>query len=173
MSDAPDVIAVDDEEELRHVIARYLGRHGITVRTAADAVELDRLVAERRPDIVLLDVVMPGEDGVSVARRLRAADPALGLVMLTAAGDVIDRVVGLEIGADDYMAKPFDLRELLARIRSLHRRLGTMPATAGTPQAPRRVHRPPPGSPAACRSARSPSTRPVAGCSMPRAAKCR
>ena len=114
-------MVVDDEADLRIMVAEYLSRHGFTVRTAADARELDACMTEASPDLLILDVNMPGEDGFSIARRLRASSD-VPILMLTAADEVVDRVVGLELGADDYLTKPFDLRELRARIQTVLRR---------------------------------------------------
>jgi DNA-binding response OmpR family regulator len=127
MADAPRVIIVDDEPGLRDMVAEYLGKHGMAVRVADGGPALDRCLAEGPADLLLLDVNMPGEDGFTVARRLRAAGDDVAIIMVTAADDVIDRVVGLEIGADDYVTKPFDLRELRARMRSVLRRGRTTP----------------------------------------------
>jgi two-component system LytT family response regulator len=121
----PYIITVDDEEDLREPVAAYLREQGLDVDEADGGVELDQILARRTPALVVLDVTMPVEDGFSIARRLRASHPAIGIIMLTARRDVIDRVVGLELGADDYIMKPFEPRELLARIRSVARRLGT------------------------------------------------
>jgi DNA-binding response OmpR family regulator len=112
---------VDDEPELRRVLVEYLTKHSFLVRAAAGGAELDALLAEDAADMLILDINMPGEDGISIARRIHAAS-ATPILMLTAADAVVDRVVGLEIGADDYMTKPFDLRELLARVRAILRR---------------------------------------------------
>ncbi|MBX3566047.1 MAG: response regulator [Sphingomonas sp.] len=120
---APYIIMVDDEEDLREPIAAYLREQGVEVGEAGGGAELDTLLLRRVPALVVLDVTMPEEDGFSIARRLRARYESLGIVMLTARRDVIDRVVGLELGADDYVMKPFEPRELLARIRSVLRRL--------------------------------------------------
>jgi two-component system, OmpR family, response regulator len=133
--EARHILVVDDEPELRRVLAEYLTKHGFLVRTAADGAELDALLAEEAADLLILDINMPGEDGISIARRIRAGS-ATPILMLTAADAVVDRVVGLEIGADDYMTKPFDLRELLARIRAVLRRTqraGTRPSAAALP----------------------------------------
>ena len=119
--DSGRLIVVDDEPDLRSMIAEYLGKHGFTVRTAAGGGELDAHLSAEPADLLILDVNMPGEDGFAVARRIRATSK-LPILMLTAADDIVDRVVGLEIGADDYLTKPFDLRELRARIRALLRR---------------------------------------------------
>ncbi len=123
MANEPHIIVVDDEPGIREMIAEYLGSHGFRVDTAADAVSFRELHAARPADLVILDINMPGEDGLSVARWLRGRSKT-GIIMLTAAGEVIDRIIGLEIGADDYLSKPFDLRELRARIRTVLRRLG-------------------------------------------------
>ena len=127
------IAIVDDEPDLREGVATYLRRHGFAVSEADGGEALSQLMAERGVDLVVLDINMPGEDGFSIARRLRAAGP-VGIVMLTANTDLVDRVTGLEVGADDYLSKPFELRELLARIRALLRRLsagGAPPATMG------------------------------------------
>lgn len=121
-ADGHFVVMVDDEEDLREPTAAYLREQGLDVEDVDGGAALDRLMAARRPSLVILDVTMPQEDGFSIARRLRAADPAIGIVMLTARRDVIDRVAGLELGADDYLMKPFEPRELLARVRSVLRR---------------------------------------------------
>jgi DNA-binding LytR/AlgR family response regulator len=125
----PYIITVDDEEDLREPVAAYLRDQGLEIDEAGSGAELDTLLAKRRPALVVLDVTMPVEDGFSIAKRLRAAyGNGIGIVMLTARRDVIDRVVGLELGADDYIMKPFEPRELLARIRSVLRRLAESPA---------------------------------------------
>jgi DNA-binding response OmpR family regulator len=118
------IIVVDDEPGLREMVGEYLSNHGFIVRAAESGVALDALLAERPADLVLLDVNLGAEDGFAIARRLRTSRPTLPIVMLTAMGEVVDRVVGLELGADDYITKPFDLRELRARIRTVLRRAG-------------------------------------------------
>ncbi|MEL6282421.1 MAG: response regulator transcription factor [Pseudomonadota bacterium] len=106
---------------MRRLVAEFLAREGLEVEEAADADAMDAVLARRRPDLIVLDLMLPGEDGLSICRRLRAAGgPAI--LMLTAKSDEIDRVVGLEMGADDYLTKPFGPRELLARIRAILRR---------------------------------------------------
>ncbi len=120
-ADRARVAVVDDEVDLRGSIADYLSSQGVTVLEAGDAAALDRLLQEHEVDLVLLDVNMPGEDGFSIARRLRASSD-VGLIMLTARTDTVDRVLGLEVGADDYLAKPFALMELHARVRAVLRR---------------------------------------------------
>ena len=130
------VLVVDDEPELRSLLAEYLGRHGFAVRAAADAAEARALVAQARPPVAILDIHMPGEDGLSLARWLRESHPMTGIVMLTTAGEAVDRIVGLELGADDYLPKPFELRELLARVRALHRRIALQAAAAAAAPSP-------------------------------------
>jgi DNA-binding response OmpR family regulator len=136
---APRLLVVDDESELCALLAEYFGRHGFVVRTAPDAAVARRMVAEGLPDLAILDVNMPGENGLSLARWLRDTHPRVGLVMLTTAGEAVDRIVGLELGADDYLPKPFETRELLARARALLRRMGSSgaaPAVAASEAAP-------------------------------------
>ena len=116
------VLVVDDEPELRALLQRYLSDHGFTVRTVAHALSLEALLQRERFDVLVLDVTMPGEDGLSVCRRLRAMGDTIPILMLTARGDPVDRIVGLEMGADDYLPKPFNPRELLARIQAMIRR---------------------------------------------------
>lgn len=141
MSDPVRVIVVDDEPDLREMIAEYLGKHGFVVCTAGDGRELDALLTDSPPDLLILDVNMPGEDGFAIARRVRAGS-AVPIVMLTAASDTVDRVVGLELGADDYVTKPFDLRELRARLHAVLRRTGHAqePQPQQTPSLTARVH---------------------------------
>lgn len=129
------IVLVDDEEDLREPTAAYLREQGYEVADVEGGAALDWLMASRRPSLVVLDVTMPVEDGFSIARRLRASDPGLGIIMLTARRDVIDRVVGLELGADDYLMKPFELRELLARVRSVLRRMEGAPAPSAVKPA--------------------------------------
>lgn len=117
------IIVVDDEPDLRLLLEDYLGAQGMAVRSAADGAELRERLREEPADIVILDVNMPGEDGFTVARSLRAAGSRVGIIMLTAAGAVESRLTGLDAGADDYLPKPFEPRELLARVRSILRRL--------------------------------------------------
>ena len=122
MSDQAHIVVVDDEPELREMVEEYLVKQGFKITTAEDGPTMRHIVAEQAVDLVLLDVKMPGEDGLSLARFLRE-HPPVGIIMLTAVGEVVDRIVGLEMGADDYISKPFDPRELLARIKSVLRRL--------------------------------------------------
>ncbi len=115
------VLVVDDAVEIRTLVATYLGSQGVLVLEASSELELWAKLKESDPDVILLDINLGSEDGFSIARNLRQSWNG-GLIMITGRGDTVDRVVGLEIGADDYVAKPFDLRELLARIKSVSRR---------------------------------------------------
>jgi len=124
---AASILIVEDDAAVREMIAEYLDGHGYAVAQAESGDAMRRALAERVPEVVLLDVNLGGEDGLSLARYLREQHD-LGIIMVTAAGDVVDRVVGLEVGADDYIAKPFDPRELLARLKSLLRRIEGRPA---------------------------------------------
>ena len=135
----PTVLLVDDEPELRALLAEYFGRNGFAVMQAEDAAAARARVAERVPDVAVLDINMPGENGLSLARALRESHPRMAVLMLTTAGEAIDRIVGLEVGADDYVAKPFELRELLARVRAVLRRLQVTAAPAAAPADPERV----------------------------------
>jgi two-component system, OmpR family, phosphate regulon response regulator OmpR len=115
-------LVLDDDAELRGMLQRYLSEQGFLVRAVTDGAQLDRLLARESFDLLVLDLMMPGEDGLSICRRLRASRELIPIIMLTAKGDPIDRILGLEMGADDYLAKPFNPRELLARINALLRR---------------------------------------------------
>lgn len=115
------ILVVEDDEEIRKLIEDLLKREGFRVETAASGEDVTAHLARQKPDLVVLDLMLPGEDGLSICRRLRAAED-LPILMLTAKSDAIDRVVGLEMGADDYLTKPFNPRELLARVRAILRR---------------------------------------------------
>jgi two-component system phosphate regulon response regulator OmpR len=137
------VLIVDDDREIREMLAEYLASHGFEAETADGGVAMRAALERGAPDVVLLDVRLPGEDGLTLARFLRERYE-VGIIMVTAAGEVVDRIVGLEMGADDYVAKPFDLRELLARVKSVARRIqsaprAAAPATLAAPAAPQRV----------------------------------
>ena len=121
MKNKVSILVVDDDPKLRELLSRYLGQEGFAVATVGDAREMDAYLAQERVDLLVLDLMLPGEDGLSIARRL-AADGRFPIVMLSARGEDIDRIVGLEVGADDYLPKPFNPRELLARIRAVLRR---------------------------------------------------
>ena len=130
MTGAARIVVVDDEPDLRLMLEDYLTTQGLAVRTAASGAELDGLLRAEPAELVILDVNMPGEDGFAVAQRLRRAGSGVGIIMLTAAGTVASRLTGLGAGADDYVAKPFEPRELLARVRSVLRRLAPAGTTA-------------------------------------------
>lgn len=121
MSEPPHILVVDDHREIRDAVTRYLEKNGMRATSAHDAIEMDAKLANGQFDLIVLDVMMPGEDGLSVCRRLSATG-TIPILMLTALGEETDRIVGLEIGADDYLAKPFNPRELVARIKAILRR---------------------------------------------------
>jgi len=123
MSTSPHILVVEDDREISALVARYLRANDCRVSVAADGREMDRQLADGRFDLIVLDLMLPGEDGLSICRRIRR-DTRIPIVMLTAKGDALDRIIGLEMGADDYLAKPFNPRELLARIRAVLRRVG-------------------------------------------------
>ncbi len=130
MTDQPRLIVVEDDGEIRALVADYLRKQGFKVDVADGGAALDRhLAASDAPDLIVLDVMLPGEDGLSICRRLRAAS-RVPILMLTAKGDDIDRIIGLEMGADDYLPKPFNPRELVARIRAILRRNEPRPVEA-------------------------------------------
>jgi len=133
MSSKAHVVVVDDEPDLRDTVREYLELHGLKVSVAGGGTALRQVMDRAEVDLVVLDINMPGEDGLTIARYLREHSN-VAIVMLTAATDVVDRIVGLETGADDYLPKPVDLRELLARIRAVLRRTGPGAASAA-PQA--------------------------------------
>ena len=120
-NDNPSILVVDDDPGLRDLLRRYLREQGFDVFTAGDGRAMDAEMAQRRIDLVILDLMLPGEDGLAIARRLRS-DGSIPIIMLSAKGEDIDRIIGLEVGADDYLPKPFNPRELLARIRAVTRR---------------------------------------------------
>lgn len=124
------ILLLDDDLRLRDLLERYLGEQGMTVRAVADGRALDSALERDRFDVLVLDWMLPGEDGLSVCRRLQTTHPELPIVMLTAKADEIDRIVGLEMGADDYLPKPFNPRELVARIKAVLRRRVALPPGA-------------------------------------------
>lgn len=131
MTRAPLIAIVEDDPDIRSLLADLFRRDGFDVETCGDVPQFDRLREHRHVDVAILDIMLPGEDGLSLCRRLRATGDT-AVVMVTAKGDDIDRIIGLEIGADDYLAKPFNPRELIARVRAILRRLqnaATPPAT--------------------------------------------
>ena len=115
------ILVVDDHSEIRDLLKRFLEQHGLRVSCARDGKEMKRLLEEREFDLLVLDLMMPGEDGLTLCRELRVKSN-LPIIMLTAMGEETDRIIGLEMGADDYLAKPFNPRELLARIKAVMRR---------------------------------------------------
>jgi two-component system OmpR family response regulator len=128
MDRADHVLVVDDDAEIRKLLGEYLERNGFRVSLATDGVQMRRALERSRPDIVVLDLMLPGDSGLTLCRDLRV-ESSLPVIMLTARADEVDRIVGLEMGADDYLSKPFSPRELLARIKSILRRTrGLAPA---------------------------------------------
>jgi two-component system OmpR family response regulator len=138
MERTPHILVVDDDREICSLVSQFLSRHSLRVSTARDGVEMMRVLDVGRIDLIILDLMLPGEDGLSLCRKLRAQG-AIPVIMLTAMGEEIDRILGLEMGADDYLAKPFNPRELLARVRAVLRRVGALPAPAAEPSAGGRV----------------------------------
>jgi len=131
MDKGASIVVVDDEPDIRDTFAEYLSLNGYQVTAAESAAALRRHLAEGgAPDLIILDLAMPGEDGLSLARHLKEST-AIAIIMVTGAGEVIDRIIGLELGADDYLAKPVDLRELLARVKAVLRRTRGRGRTAG------------------------------------------
>jgi DNA-binding response OmpR family regulator len=124
----PHIVVVEDEPVQRQMLADYLARQNFRVSSLSDGAGLRRLIDRELPALVMLDVGLPGEDGFALARWLRERSGRVGIIMVTAASDTVDRVVGLETGADDYIPKPFELRELLARVKSVLRRAASAPA---------------------------------------------
>ena len=137
MQEKHKIIVVDDDARLRSLLERYLSEQGFQVRSVANSEQMDRLLARETFHLMVLDLMLPGEDGLSICRRLRSNNNTLPILMLTAKGDEIDRIVGLEVGADDYLPKPFNPRELLARIRAVLRRQVT--EAPGAPSAEDKV----------------------------------
>jgi two-component system phosphate regulon response regulator OmpR len=142
------ILVVDDDQRLRELVVRYLTEQGFEARAVADATAMDRQLARERFDLIVLDLMLPGEDGLAICRRMRGANAGTGaapantpaIIMLTAKGDEVDRIVGLEMGADDYLPKPFNPRELVARVSAVLRR--RQPAgPPGAPAAETEIHR--------------------------------
>lgn len=129
------ILVVDDDSRLRDLLSRYLTEQGFQVITLPDTRDLDRKLQRDPPHLLVLDLMLPGEDGLAACRRLRAAGETVPVIMLTAKGEDIDRIVGLEMGADDYLPKPFNPRELVARINAVLRR-GAERSAPGAPDAP-------------------------------------
>jgi two-component system phosphate regulon response regulator OmpR len=134
------ILVVDDDARIRDLLKRYLTQEGFDVLLAEDGKSLSRVMMRDSADLIVLDLMMPGEDGLSICRRLRAANDVTPIIMLTAKGEDIDRIVGLEVGADDYLGKPFNPRELLARIHAVLRRRPT-PEVPGAPSSENDISR--------------------------------
>src|SRR5437764_1255027 len=128
------ILVVDDDLRLRDLLQRYLTEQGFGVHTVPDAAGMDKLLARERVDLLVLDLMLPGEDGLTTCRRLRGGKNTVPIIMLTAKGEDVDRIVGLEMGADDYLPKPFNPRELVARIHAVLRRRAA-PLPPGAPSA--------------------------------------
>lgn len=135
---SPKILVVDDDVRLRDLLSRYLSEQGFQVTAIANASHLDRKLQRDPPHLLVLDLMLPGEDGLSVCRRLRTAGETVPIIMLTAKGEDVDRIVGLEMGADDYLPKPFNPRELVARIHAVLRRHGEKPSP-GAPTTEGRI----------------------------------
>jgi DNA-binding response OmpR family regulator len=129
----PHILIVDDDAEIRDLLSRFLSKHDFRVTTARDGREMRQALQDWAFDLVVLDLMMPGEDGLTLCRQIRT-ESAMPIIMLTAMGEEVDRIIGLEVGADDYMAKPFNPRELAARIKAVLRRVGGL-AGAETPES--------------------------------------
>ena len=130
MNTSPHVLIVDDDKEIRDLLGRFLDKHGLRVSTAADGREMKKALADWNIDLIVLDLMMPGEDGLTLCRNLRSQSN-IPVIMLTAMGEETDRIIGLEMGADDYLAKPFNPRELQARIKAVLRRTEDRPIRGG------------------------------------------
>jgi two-component system, OmpR family, response regulator len=130
MESTPHILVVDDHRDIRDLLAKYLGKHGLRVTVADGGVSMRRALKTSAIDLVVLDIMMPGEDGLSLCRHLRETTD-LPVILLTAMAEETDRVIGLEIGADDYLTKPFNPRELLARIKAVLRRAQSLPRSRG------------------------------------------
>ena len=126
------ILMVDDDVRMRELLQRYLTEQGFNIKTVADAKEMDAALAVDSVDLLVLDLMLPGEDGLAICRRLRANNVSTPVIMLTARGDEVDRIIGLEMGADDYLPKPFNPRELLARINAVLRRHEHSPESENT-----------------------------------------
>jgi two-component system, OmpR family, response regulator len=131
MTISPHILVVDDDREISRLAARFLGAHGCRVSVAGSGREMDRALEANRLDLIVLDLMLPGEDGLSICRRLRLSSH-VPIIMLTAKGEDVDRIIGLEMGADDYLTKPFNPRELLARIKAVLRRARSAIAASAT-----------------------------------------
>ncbi|MDA0267455.1 MAG: response regulator [Cyanobacteria bacterium] len=135
MADFPHILIVDDDLEIRDLLSTFLQKHGYPVTAVADGIEMHQQLATHPYDLMVLDVMLPGEDGLTLCRQLRASS-TLPIIMLTAVDEDMDRIIGLEMGADDYVTKPFNPRELLARIKAVLRRFDYGQSAAISPSAP-------------------------------------
>ena len=136
MQGGPHILIVDDHREIRDLVSRALTKEGFRVSTAADGRAMQKILADGRIDLILLDLMLPGEDGLSLCRTLRT-ESNVPIIMLTAKGEEVDRVIGLEMGADDYLSKPFGSRELIARIKAVLRRSQETTSKGGSEHDPR------------------------------------
>jgi two-component system, OmpR family, response regulator len=135
MAGADHILVVDDEREICEIVRQYLESEGFRVSSASDGSAMRRLLSQDPVSLVIMDLMLPGEDGLTLARELREAQPQIGILILTGRGDTVDKIIGLEMGADDYLSKPFHLRELLARTKSVLRRVAqTHPRENGAPR---------------------------------------
>src|SRR5665213_1361039 len=134
MSGSEHILVVDDQKEICEVVQQYLSSEGYRVSVANEGDGMRRVLAQGAVDLVILDLMLPGEDGLTLARALRE-DADVGIIILTGRGETVDRIIGLEMGADDYLPKPFHLRELLARVKSVMRRVSARTATQEKPAA--------------------------------------
>jgi len=141
MDRTPHILIVDDDREIRELLARFLDKHGLRVSTAADGRDMKQALVDWNIDLIVLDLMLPGEDGLTLCRNLRAKS-AMPVIMLTAMGEETDRIIGLEMGADDYLAKPFNPRELLARIKAVLRRtdVSSAPSHSGSMHTETKFH---------------------------------
>lgn len=137
MDNTTQILVVDDDREIRTLLAEYLEANGLRTITASNGSEMRRILEEAQVDLIVLDLTLPGEDGLTICRNLRAHPVHFGIpvIMLTARGEALDRILGLEMGADDYLSKPFEPRELFARIRSVLRRTQALPPNMAIPEA--------------------------------------
>jgi two-component system OmpR family response regulator len=129
------LLIVDDDMEILALLKKFFVQHSYDVDLACDGPSMWAALSQQRPDVIILDVMLPGEGGLSLCKRLRA-ESNIPIIMLTSMGELSDRIVGLELGADDYLAKPFDARELLARLRAVLRRVSEQPLSSSEPQRP-------------------------------------
>ena len=134
------ILVVDDDLRLRQLLERYLTGQGFSVKAVPDAAAMDRALERELYDLIVLDLMLPGEDGLAICRRLRGMNNPVAIIMLTAKGDEVDRIIGLEMGADDYLPKPFNPRELVARIHAVLRRRAATPPAGAPAQIEEIVH---------------------------------